>query len=326
MKDAVKKIILVVVLFPSFCCFGMDSLAKQKQNFVEGFQTVDQHENEFQLSLSPQKSITKILPNLSLFAGVPAIGIYGTPYDFRTRIALIEMNSAIVGKLLPEVLGQKLREIMGDYRADQIKSYVMISGKAQKTSNIYNMVFHPVVSVWQQPQRHFNLRTTMGLFDPNGIGAATGPESIGINSFTTPHVNVHASQLPDIDDASPNNAQFAIYQNRAISTFWSAAVSSERKRAVVTFHILVNDSNLEVGIQKQIKRSQNLGQLLQNLSSIPLANQADQQAFKNALAKIREMATGATVPQSKQPDLLEQALQNLAKQLQELNQELVKKP
>ena len=257
--------------------------AAQKQKKIDlGDEGRELSTKSFFLSLSSIRNSpvldTKIGP---VDEGIPYIGYYhstspgnpGEHYAFRSLLGAIEMNPEMLCRLQtienwPPLLINQLKQL---FHADSCEN-LMAPGRVtflieftgtmpdlytQPSNNTYNMVFHPVLSVWLSNRASFNVSVTMGIFNAKVLSQGDIP----FNTVTPISVNLHGS---DVGLAfSPDNAKIT-FLNQPISTFWSLAYYNNQ--ACVTFHIVANTLEMEETLQNLLWISRTLAKLQENLS------------------------------------------------------------
>ncbi|MEX0939726.1 MAG: hypothetical protein WDZ41_00010 [Candidatus Babeliales bacterium] len=265
-----KKLSILLLLF-SVEINGIDKndlLQKPKQQIGNitwdrtTHQTAEGQLYEFQVNLIPGEDRINLaqMPLFSLLTGIPAIGIYGTPYNFRERHALIRVDPLFLIAALPATLSQALKKAFNMQDLENILknktvfAQIIINGllnNQDARNKSYNMVFHPFGYAFTK-QQFFNDNIPMGIFDSNSLRTA----DIASNTFSALNVNAHTPQ-----DISPNNAKIHV-ENRELSTFWSAAYSLNKQYLALTYHILVNTPQQQQALAQKTQAANNLGDLL----------------------------------------------------------------
>jgi hypothetical protein len=268
--------------------------------------------------LSP-KEIQEAKPYY-LLRGIPAIGIYGNPYNFRSRLALIKLPPLMIVNAMPEQLKQQLMSALGGKTIDQafstktIYAQIMVNGQTpDKKPGPYNMVFHPFGYAYNKPMLLFSNNVPMGIFNPDGISNL----DIATNQFTALNVNAHDGTGLLL---SPNNARFKVTPGRALSTFWSAAYSPNKRFVTITYHILANNDTMQKALVAIFQQSETLSDVLTRLKiQVEQMSGADRRALENAVEKIHTMVT----PKEMNPlDILKIQLDELMQSLQQLSEQL----
>lgn len=242
---------------------------------------------------------------------VPFIGIYGSPYVLQDLLARIKFDPRMIDHA-PESIKKLVPPGIQD-----LSFNVMIHNAEPKT---YNMVFHMWAGTWQ-PTKLFNINVDMGILAPNGVQPASS-NSIPFNQITAQNVHVHDGGKTIAN--SPNNARFTVTPQRDISTFWSIAISPNKRHAVVTFHILSNTIATENMIEAAVRQANTLGDFLKALEkgAATLQRPIDQQALQEAVRTIETMIAPplrvAPAPAPIPQKTLEDALETLARQLTRL--------
>lgn len=190
-------------------------------------------------------------PQFSLFAQIPGIGFYTTPYYYNNRILVLHMTNDML-RYAPQIVKDNIQEIKN------IDLYTVITGAIihiqEKTpefeqirQNIkthgYNLLFHGFLATKYPHSGGFNEPLKMGVFDPIGIT----PIDIPCNEQLTEQkgLSVHCH-----DNAfSPDNAHFKFSDGFNAATFWTVAILPKmpqpQSRAAVTYHLIIQDPVLE---------------------------------------------------------------------------------
>lgn len=263
--------------------------------------------HEFQLTFKPQPEVSaSLIMRSQLLDTIPALGRYADPYVFLPRLALLELEPALLKNALPPSLQQALIKAVGPFDAmintKTVYAHAMISGF--KSGDIVNIVFHPFVYTYVQ-QPFYNQNILMGLFDAHGISRSPS-ESISIDHFSMQNVNAHNG----VGYAySPNNAQFLIIPHRLLGIVWSAAVSPDKQHIAITFHIILHCPVIEKHFSALVKQAQTYGDLLNALqetaqwmkNSTPRSAEAaralhlDVQALESAITTLHQFIGGTPI-------------------------------
>jgi len=274
-------------------------LSKKRNNNVR--QTLDSIGfNEFQVSLKEDnfnlpifidKNNKNKVTNM-YFEGVPLIGVYnGDNYNMLNRVALIQNRQRMV-TTAPESL---LKEL-GDLKNKQIDFFTVIYSmprNPRSTNQVYNLVLHPwarTLKKGAKDEKNFSIKLPMGIFQANGVHKK-GDAPVAFEKFNPEDVVIHPVGNGELA-FSPNNAHFNTMVERHVSTFWSAATSPDKKRAVIVFNVLFNDPKTAQLIMGITKYAKTLGDLINNMQIISATNDLkaeDKQALKNAVEKIKQM-------------------------------------
>jgi hypothetical protein len=219
--------------------------------------SVDAGSPEFQLSTKNQTGVTDKVgytKTIGLLDGFPAIGVYGTPYLFRTRAVLLELSHRALVQLPTSVREQ--------IKTNKVDIHVIVSGLLHggKTERVNNLVFHGWAAKIEGKDR-FNANVAVGIFMPKGVKAAPS-ESAAFGSMKGESVNPH-----DPLDLSPNNVRFEIEQGRKVATFWS--VGQHKDAATVTFHVIINDETTLALLNVCISKALTQVELLECMHNIP---------------------------------------------------------
>ncbi|MBA3954362.1 hypothetical protein H0X48_03540 [Candidatus Dependentiae bacterium] len=169
----------LIVLLSALCCISY-SMKAMDLTVLGKAALLNVNEKEFDYSFLTQKSYNpKIIPNLALSGGVPAIGRYATPYTQRSRLALIQSDpklasSAFSRHFAEQLLTQlnfpiehalesvaqdaseeKKQEAINSSLSQILESIgsnatftIALWGTLPSPDGIYNITFHPVVSNW----------------------------------------------------------------------------------------------------------------------------------------------------------------------------------
>lgn len=232
---------------------------------------------------------TPLIKNqLTYFGYIPLIGKYADPYVMLNPIAIIENKEKMVSGIAPESL---LKEIAGK----NIRFYTLVWGLpvgdigGDKT---YNLIHHPAAVAWLKGKPGFNESNfihniTMGIFNPDGISGAK-ENSAAINSLKDEAVSIHPS--PDgVPAFSPNNVRFSINPNREIATFWSAALSPDKKDAVIAFNIIMQNPAIQYNLfasKKSIKTPKDFWGKLISFAFLEKLNNDDAKILESIIAKL----------------------------------------
>jgi hypothetical protein len=224
----------------------VELLSVAQKNHVGG----NDYAGEFQLSTVNPKKITdpQVFPQqINLLGGAPTIGVYGTPYVWRLRTALIELAPKSLVEVPEVVLNRTIEalKIPGDLIAkrkfdaaelQRIKLHVLISGPLQSQERVNNLLFHGWAAGVENSAR-FNAGVPMAAFLGRGVKATSAGSIAFDQALRAESVNPH-----DPNDLSPNNARFEIEAGRNIVSFWS--VAAYKGAATITFHVIINDPKL----------------------------------------------------------------------------------
>ncbi len=270
---------------------------------------------DYQWTFDDSKNLNVKVYNVTvnLFGEVPAIGYYneGNEYNFRMRKFLVAMLSEMVVALAPrglvrEITSQlSIRSNKADFSSDlQSKSInfyfhatatgVVENQKADPIDKTYNMLFHGFLAPVFDVIKTFQSDVLMGVFQRDGV---TNSGSIAFDNLTKQDVHFHEADSPD-------NAKFKVDDGRKVSTFWSAAISPDagdvkqgtakhlEKRVIVTYHLLINDKDLEAKLIK-IFAEKSFGALLRRTSEVAkdttaLPNEKDRAALAGFVATLRK--------------------------------------
>ena len=216
---------------------------------------------------SPQK--------IGLIDGFPAIGVYGTPYVFRTRLALIELGPQQLVKI-PDAIAQQLTN-------KKVDLHVVINGLLHggKTDRVNNLVYHGWTAKLEGTDR-FSVNVPMGIFMANGVKAAPA-ESVAFDRLQGSNVNPH-----DPLDLSPNNARFEIIEGRNVATFWS--IAQYKDAATVTFHVILNNQDMVDVLRVCLDHAYNNDDVTYWLGTLAKsANGPDKVAIEKAVATINQL-------------------------------------
>ena len=154
------------------------------------------------------------------------------------NMLVLDNNYMLFKSFVPSIIQSKL----GGIPDENVSFYVEISGGAgfYDKGRRYNMIFHGTMADWYDAEmtaagfvfseHGFARDLPMGIFQFNGIELGGG--DIAKNDLSFMNVNAHNNLY------SPDNAGFIIEDGRHIVTFWSVAKSDEKRRAVITFHVL----------------------------------------------------------------------------------------
>lgn len=292
-------------------------------HFIGEFQVSLTEDEEYLIPLRTPEEIREAKPYY-LLRGMPAIGIYGDPYNFRNRFALIKLSPKMMAPAMPEQLRQQLiRALAPGKTIDQalhgkiVYAQIMVTGQTQdKKPGPFNMVFHPFAYTFNNKKKSFSNNISMGIFNADGVNPT--PKGITFNRFQGQNVTPHPGK--DAFALSPDNAKFNITPGRAVSTFWSAAYSPNKQYVTITYHILANTDAMQTEFADIFQQSDTLADVLTRLQlQAEQISDPDKQALENAIETIRSMVT----PQEIDPlDVLEQQLASLAQSLEQLNEQL----
>lgn len=194
-----------------------------------------------QTAASGPHQLTTLPSPFTLFhQNIPYIGKYATPYETRPNLAIIQFPATSLNKSMKENLKKELNTYI-DSKTD-ITFYMIITGPyiIDASYEEENIIFHPIALHWQKANPPFfaSKDYTMGLFDPYNITSAKS-NSIPINTCSKISIYPHRPA-----DFSPNNARFSIH-NKPFGSFWTIIVDEDKSKAVITYHILLNERELE---------------------------------------------------------------------------------
>lgn len=211
----------------------------------------------------------------------PMIGKYfgGAGY------AMATMNVAIKNNLISPDLLRSIPQNIRDLTADCVVDfYTEILTWNQYTGSLldgnpmgfnaknreFNLTFHGTMMSWfadKYPDYNFktqsiNENLLIGIFDFNGISHVL---ALGDNRLESQPVNPHDGHF------SPDNTKFVVAPDRNLVTFWSVAKSDEKRRAIVTYHILINGDLYQDqagAIEQACRPTNNLNQFMSQIRQV----------------------------------------------------------
>jgi len=181
----------------------------------------------------------------------PIIGKYESQgYNFFNTL----YEFPILNLALPETMQAAYNAQHSVVHELTIEASIFLWGSLKDPSNkaadgVYNVAFHPDVQRWTG-QDNFNIPILMGIFDPNGVEPGS-PHSIPFNTFAPVAVNKHDNVY-----YSPNNAQFKLVPGRKVVTFWTAALSPDKRSSAINFNIIITDEALQQSLHQTITEFQ----------------------------------------------------------------------
>ncbi len=188
------------------------------------------------------------------------IGIYnGAGYNFLTDVRgnIGDENLSV------DSLPQEIRDLIP--AGAEIKNYLILLGapETKSSDSVYNIAYHPTVKGWFKKNpaidsHNFSVPIAMGIFEPQGVAHVNSAEGIAFNGLSAQQVIIHPGVqygTTVVDAYSPNNARFQINPKNKISSFWTMAISPDKKQIYTAYVILVQDDLLE----KEIVQNINLG-------------------------------------------------------------------
>jgi len=215
--------------------------------------------------------------------GLPMIGIYGTPYNFR-GVAVVQ-NTTHLLEGAPETVKNLVKNKNVNYYTMFWGSHLY--GKDNKADNI---VLHPVVRRWQlapdwrgsedHTSTNFNTSVPVGIF---GATANVRPEDIASNQLKPLAVNYH-----DRIYFSPNNGHVKLpVGENEVATFWLVIQDPIHvNNMIVTFNIVLNGESGYQMLQDIEKIEQwNYINTFEQLRRLPTSNSS---AWNQALTLIED--------------------------------------
>ncbi len=127
-----------------------------------------------------------------------------------------------------------------------------------------NILYHPIAFPDAQFGETHNQDLLMGMFEPEGIEVARGPQNqaLSLNQFGSQSVHIHPNQdagQPMVMCVSPDEGRFYNTPERASNSFYSACKFPNNRAAAFFGVILKNDPNsLELAVLSDPLRSQGL--------------------------------------------------------------------
>ncbi|MDR3646959.1 MAG: hypothetical protein P4L22_05470 [Candidatus Babeliales bacterium] len=227
------------------------------------------------------------------------LGEYGTPYNILNEIHskpdltsqdIIDFAPNSLKIALSKELGVAVTELKAKLNSISASYYFSIFGEpvfGPVPSKTYNIAFHNEVRDWFTGTPKFNPKEfivdiRMGLFKPINVKQPSSP--IAFNKFNPESVSIHSAGL----DYSPNNVRFLLEPGKKVGTFWAAAISPDKKKAIITFNIIIDNKTIENAISKFL----NSYFIATKTGKIPLANLI--QGIKTLSTKF-DPATNATL-------------------------------
>jgi hypothetical protein len=216
---------------------------------------------ENQWSFVQQYSMGLSLHNdwCSLLDKIPAIGVYyNDGYNFRTRrfvaqmkpTALTQAPVSLVNAVKTYVNANQegpLNVVLGQAGV-ACDFYTVVTGMVENQQRdaqdrTYNLVNHGFLAVdYPGDVKTFQKNVAMGIFWGSGIEVA-GSSPIAIDALGEQDVHFHDGAY-----CSPNDARFKVSAGRKLATFWSVAISPDKRRVAITYHLLVQDAALDANI------------------------------------------------------------------------------
>jgi len=267
--------------------------------------------NEFQLNLGSTAGFQQIKQIFGHLAGVPLVGNYRSHnYNFRLRLALIQLPKESLPNILPHSLRHSLATTLGNgttidnlfekLQARDPQIYMQVLGEMEDlndptlnhanfiTFHPWNMLFHPVQPNPETPEplslddqqrlyTDFNDLTSMGIFGTAGAFSFRNSSSISFNEFTTQSVYYHHPAF------SPENAMFGVIPACGFSSFWAAAISPDLQHINLTYFLLAHHTESETQLAHVFRDSNSIQEIIQryqhqkNQPDTPLSISPNQQ-------------------------------------------------
>lgn len=244
--------------------------------------------------------VSNLFCNRVTLSSYPIVGKYlgDTGYPMASMNVVID-NNMVDSALLNHVPANILNVIPGGYHTDfytEILNWnpvetdpvgTIFSGKNQQ----FNLVLHGTMMDWfADKYSSFNFATqsisenlNLGIFNFDGISKV---DQLGNSRLVSQSVNPHNDHL------SPDNARFTVQHGRNLITWWSVATSDVKRRAIITYHVLINQEaypDLVANIERVTKESSQLPDLIAGLSSIPSVGGMDGEIWSQALEYLRKL-------------------------------------
>lgn len=230
----------------------------------------------------------------------PVVGKYlgGAGYPMANMNVIID-NQIVSPDLLLLVPAEILRNIPKGYKIDfytEILSWdpivtdpsgILFEDKVRQ----FNLIFHGAMIDWfSDKYKEFNFsmggvseNLNLGIFNFDGISKI---DQMGSNSLNLQPVNPHNGHF------SPDNARFTVQHDRNLITGWSVASSDQKQRAMITYHVLINQAaypDLLASIDRTTKNALTLEDLIAGLKSTIKIDGVDGEAWRKALFFLGEL-------------------------------------
>ena len=135
-----------------------------------------------------------------------------------------------------------------------------------------------------EKSKNFNENILMGVFGADGVERNNAYRAMPFNTLLERSVHFH-----DIS-YSPPNAEIDVSSGRKISTFFGAAISPNKNRVAVSYHMLVNEADLQQNISNSCKNATQFDQLLDGMEQEGNAlDGQDKVAVQNFVANMRKV-------------------------------------
>lgn len=239
--------------------------------------------------------LDKLYLNEVFLSNYPVVGKYlsGAGYPMASMSVVIK-NNLIGDQLLNLVPDNILALIPAGYQTDFYTeilkwdpsfTYNPNGIDFSAKDNMLNLVFHGTMMDWFASEyNNFNFYTgsasknlDIGVFNTNGIGSTF---KMGYNGLEL--INVHAHDA----SYSPDNAILIVQRDRNIISWWSVAKSDVLKRAIITYHVLINQQrypDFVANLDSISSGSVYLADLMTGLNGLPNVGGADGAAWQQAM-------------------------------------------
>ncbi len=220
------------------------------------------------------------------------IGIYdGAGYRFLPNPQGVRADEKISADKIPG----KIRALFTP-ETKATTSFILLGGAALK-SDVYNLIYHRVVRAWRNGEQYFNINLPMGIFEPYGISKLDHKEAVALNNLTEQNVNLHPTADAIVSDAySPNNAQFKVDKTKDLSSFWTVALSGDKKHASVNYVLLIHNPELEQFFFDSLATKKNIRQIFRAALA---ENRAGEPETKAELKKALGLLEASSGPEEK---------------------------
>ena len=282
------KYVIISLIAPLFALKALNSLEKPKSKTIvysrDYPEYLEHADKQFQLSLRGAPSELNLRVHqepIVLLEGVPSIGVYGAHggYPLARRLVLVEFNPEQAYQFVPDAIKKNSPPKTSIYATISGSFYEAADHIIFPANTPYNLIFHS--ALWKWTGLHNVVHNIlMGIFNPDGIDNNVS-QAIAFNSLAPSNVNIH-----DNDNLSPNNARFKVSGQRAVASFWSAAISPQKNETIITFHLLINDVAAEKLFLDAVSKSNNLKELLGALETIS----QDKKTIQNFVETVVKMA------------------------------------
>jgi len=226
----------------------------------------------------------------------PVIGKYGDPYNMASAAVVIK-NNLLMGF---EDVPVNIKALIADGYAVDFYTEILYwphsadYGSFHGKHNIFNIVFHGTMMDWfadKYATFNFAANSESEIFKM-GIAAFNGVIPVDLGNLDAGEGLKSLSVNPHNNRYSPDDAQLRVLPGRNLVTFWSVAKSDEKRKTIVTYHVLLDQAshpNLVNGINRISGGSNTIAELIVGLSALPNIGGADGAAWQGAIDFLRRL-------------------------------------